>query len=203
VTIGFITHGKCPRCGDELRDCICPDPCEVCGSRDDQPEECLGCGRQLCDDCLDDHSYDGCGCTACGKSILTNDEGTPIECDECGMGPWCEEHLAHPHALSNADPICPTCGLAASVVDNDCEACGGMTFEAALADTARDRAARLLADYDAKVAEAEILRAEADAEYEGGLMNAYDWVQEKEGYIDEMLPDFVEVLRALLKGDAR
>lgn len=139
MIIGFISHGKCERCGDELRDCLCTDTtCEVC-KQIAEVEACEGCGRQVCDDCRDDHYYGGCGCTVCGKELAdTPLDNEPAECGECGTGPWCEEHLAHPHS---ADPTCSTCGLAASVVDNDCEACGGMTFEAALADTVQDRMA--------------------------------------------------------------
>lgn len=91
-----ITHGNCPRCGDFMRDCICPDPCEVCGDNSGDTEECLGCGRDLCDDCRDDHDYDGCGCTVCGKELAdTPLDNEPAECGECGSGPWCDEHLKH------------------------------------------------------------------------------------------------------------
>ena len=166
MTIGLVSHGKCSNCGDELRDCICADPCAVCGSREDDLEECAGCGRQLCEDCHDDHEHDGCGCTVCGWDIALECDA-PAECPKCGTGPWCAKHLTHPHL------------------------------------TPEDWATQLLAAYDKALAEIVALDAEAEASYADGCLNAYDDVQEAQGYIDEMLPDFVDVLRSLLKGDAR
>lgn len=56
MTIGFITHGKCPRCGDELRDCICPVKCYECGDENADTFECEHCEVGfLCSDCLRDH----------------------------------------------------------------------------------------------------------------------------------------------------
>lgn len=58
MTIGFVTHGECERCGEELRDCQCPEPCANCGDTDADTFECGLCvnGEWLCSDCQQEHA---------------------------------------------------------------------------------------------------------------------------------------------------